>query len=321
MTTRAIISGSGSLLHPLGHWITEQLRPVTLTMPRYLTSSYALKEDIVPLTLPPNACVFTCNCKAMFLSIPLEALDIIEDHLHSNNSEFEYDADAFIDGLKLLMENMLFQFGDLYYKQTSGTTMGEPPASDYTNIFFGIHEMSFLPEFKDNLKAYRCFIHDIFGIWIPHPDPAINNDRWNNFKSTVNSFHGLEWVLVEQSNSVNFIDLTISLDNGKITTKVYEKPMSLHQYIPPYSVHPPGMARGLVIGQTLYFHQLCSLKLDAHLQMKKLYKRLQALGHTRETLLPLFAKGLSKARKFLALPHNERLQSTCARTPKHDSFS
>ena len=95
--------------------------------------------------------------------------------------------------------------------------------------------------------------------------------------------------------------------------------MALHQYIPPSSAHPPGMTRGLVIGQTLRFHQLCSLKSDAQLQMKKLYKRLQASGHSREILLPLFAKGLSKARKFLALPRKERLQSTCARTPKHDS--
>ena len=78
------------------------------------------------------------------------------------------------------------------------------------------------------------------------------------------------------------------------------------------------MTRGLVIGQTLRFHQLCSLETDAHLQMRKLYKRLQASGHSRETLLPLFAKGLSNARKFLALPRNERLQSTNARTPKHN---
>ena len=180
--------------------------------------------------------------------------------------------------------------------------------------------MSFLLKFKDNLAAYRRFIDDIFGIWIPHPDPAIDNDCWNNFKATVNSYHGLKWVFVEQSNSVNFmLDLTISINNGQISTKVFEKPMALHQYIPPSSAHPPGMTRGLVIGQTLRFHQLCSLKSDAHLQMRKLYKRLQASRHSRETLLPLFAKGLSNVRNFLAVPRNERLQSTNTRTPRHNT--
>ena len=111
------------------------------------------------------------------------------------------------------------------------------------------------------------------------------------------------------------MDLTISLANGKITTKVYEKPMALYQYITPSSAHPPGLNVGLVIGQVLRFHQLSSLESDAHHQMKNFYKRLLARGHTKERLLPLFVKGLSKAKKFLALPHQQRLQ---AQTCKHD---
>ena len=204
MTTRAIISGSGSLLHPLGHWITEQLRPVTLTMPGYLESSYALKEEIVPLTLPPNARLFTCDCVAMYPSFPYVATEIVGDYLYTHHSEFKYNVDALVEGLTLLMENMIFRFGDLYYKQISGTAMGVRPAGDFANIFFGIHEKSFLPEFSNNLAAYRRFIDDIIGIWIPHPDPAIDNDCWNNFKATVNNYHGLKWVFVERSNSVNF---------------------------------------------------------------------------------------------------------------------
>lgn len=44
--------------------------------------------------------------------------------------------------------------------------MGVPPAKDYANMFYGIHEMNFLPEFEGNLKVYRCFVDEIFGIWI-----------------------------------------------------------------------------------------------------------------------------------------------------------
>ena len=47
------------------------------------------------------------------------------------------------------------------------------------------------------------------------------------------------------------MDLTISLANGKITAKVYDKPMALYNYIPTSSVHPPGMNTGLVIEQVL----------------------------------------------------------------------
>ena len=61
------------------------------------------------------------------------------------------------------------------------------------------------------------------------------------------------------------MDLTITLANGKIATKVYEKPMA---YITPSSAHLSGLNAGLVIGQVLRFHQLSSLELDAHHQMK-----------------------------------------------------
>ena len=230
LTTRAIMSGSGSLLHNLGYWITEQLRPVTLSMPTVLKSSYDLKEKIVSLNLPPNARCFTCDCKKLYPSINTKAaLDVIEDYLHDNNNLFDYDADALVDALRLLMENLYFRFGDVYYKQISGSAMGVPPAPDYANIFYGIHELAFLPEFEEFLAAYHRFIDDIFGIWIPHSDPAIDKDRWNCFKATVNGYYDLEWVFVERSKQVDFMDLTITITDGKISTNTFRPLLLIHQ--------------------------------------------------------------------------------------------
>jgi len=97
----------------------------------------------------------------------------------------------------------------------------------------------------------------------------------------------------------------------------YEKPMALYQYITPSSAHPPGLNSGLVIGQILRYHQLSSLESDAHHQMKNFYKRLLARGHTKERLLPLFVKGFSKAKKLLALRHQQQLQAQ-DQAPEHD---
>ena len=82
---------------------------MTITMPGYLKSSYALKEEIEPLMLPPAVRLFTSDCKKMYPSIKTYwALQLITDFVHSNNSEFEYDADALCDASRLLMENMVF---------------------------------------------------------------------------------------------------------------------------------------------------------------------------------------------------------------------
>ena len=107
--------------------------------------------------------------------------------------------------------------------------MGVPPAPDYANIFYGIHELAFLPEFEEFLAAYHRFIDDIFGIWIPHPDLAIDKDRWNCFKATVNDYYDLEWVFVERSKQVDFMDLTITITDGKISTNTFRPLLLIHQ--------------------------------------------------------------------------------------------
>ena len=79
--------------------------------------------------------------------------------------------------------------------------MGVPPAGDFANIFFGIHEMSFLPELKDNLAAYCRFIDDIFGIWIGDRQGPL----WEEFKKDISSFGWLTWAFLEPSSPIQFL--------------------------------------------------------------------------------------------------------------------
>eukprot|EP00957_Ditylum_brightwellii_P176354 13428588-Ditylum_brightwellii.AAC.1 len=51
---------------------------------------------------------------------------------------------------------------------------------------------------------------------------------------------GLEWEVIEINTSADFMDLTMSIKNGKIQTKLFEKSLNLYLYIPPHLAHPPG---------------------------------------------------------------------------------
>ena len=77
-----------------------------------------------------------------------------------------------MDALRLLMTNIVFQFGDTYWLQKVGTAMGVPPALPWATIFFGIHKETVLTQFRDRLQLYRRFIDDVLGIWLVDPDPA-----------------------------------------------------------------------------------------------------------------------------------------------------
>ena len=141
--------------------------------------------------------------------------------------------------MKLVMLNNIFSFGDMTFKQMNGTAMGTPPAPPYATIYYGLHESKFLPQYQNHVVFYKCFIDDVLGIWLPHPNPKINSQLWEEFTASMNNYPGQTWEFNTPTNKVDFMDLTISITNGNISTSLFEKPLNLHLYIPPHSAHPP----------------------------------------------------------------------------------
>ena len=52
------------------------------------------------------------------------------------------------------------------------------------------------------------------------------------FKSDVNNCGQIKWDFTKPSSSCVFLDLKISIEGTKITTKTYLKPLSLYLYLP-----------------------------------------------------------------------------------------
>ena len=176
--------------------------------------------------------------------------------------------------------------------------MGISPAPPWATIFFGLFETGLLQRWSSNLGFYRRFIDDVIGIWIPHPCSSINNQLWNSFTHDMQQWHGLQWTCESPSISVNFMDLTISIKNGRLETALFEKPQNLYLYLPPHSSHPNGIITGLVFGQILRIRRLCSNKVDADSCIKTFFHRLTMRGHTPEKLIPLFTRAEENAKHF-----------------------
>ena len=157
----------------------------------------------------------------------------------------------------------LFTFGDLTFKQLNGTAMGTPPAPPYATIYYGIHEEKFLPHHSRRVIYYRRSINDVIGIWCPNRNPQLNAVEWNEFKQKMNSFPGLTWEFSERSKMVDFMDMTITINNSNmIDTTLFEKRLNLHLYIPPHSAHPPGLLPGIVYSTLFCIFTLCSCETD-----------------------------------------------------------
>ena len=63
-----------------------------------------------------------------------------------------------------------------------------------------------------------------------------------------NDFGILKWDFTTPSTSLDFLDLTIWIKNGRIMTRTYKKPNQSYLYILPHSVHPPGCIKGTMYG-------------------------------------------------------------------------
>jgi hypothetical protein len=303
ISTRPVCSDVNSLLFGLGKWIDTQLQPVAQAQPAYFQDSFALRSMLMKLEVPPNARLFTADAVGMYPNIPTEpALAEISQYLREQAGVkfHHYDPDALIEALEIVFRNNVVRFGDLYRKQISGTGMGKPPAPPWANIFMAIKEDKFSPVFQAMLMLYKRFIDDIIGLWLCDPDPVEDERLWSAFKANVNDWHGLQWIFSERSFSVDFMDMTISISNGRIETTLFEKKQNLYLYIPPSSAHPPGMISGLIFGSVLRIERLCSKKEDVNAKLVQLYHRLLRRGYTPSRLIPLFVKARANAKLYLA---------------------
>lgn len=155
---------------------------------------------------------------------------------------------------------------------------------------------------------YLRFIDDVFGIWLSSPNYVADNRQWNNFQDDVNDFHGLPWEFIPRSTTVQFMDLTVSIEGERLSTDLFEKPMALYLYIPPHSTHPPGGINGLITGQMLRIFTLCSDPERIKVHTLNFLHRLEARGYDKKDLIPLLDRAAKNARKYLQRSDEQKQQ-------------
>ena len=307
LKTRPIVSCSGCLTQAIGVWIDDKLQLAATKQRSYFKSSFDLNEDLAAMAIPPNAFLFTADAVSMYTNIPTDrALMFIGKYLRKEKFP-GIPVIALMEALRLVMKNNIFTFGNTTWKQLTGTAMGTPPAPPWATLYFALCENSVLPNYEANLLLYRRFIDDIIGIWIIL-DEATNLQTWNNFQDAINSpIYKLDWEFSPLSKQIDFMDLTIRIDNGGIHTSLYEKPSNHHLFIPPHSCHPPGLVRGMVLGMIYRIHHLCSDKDDQRTRAVELYQQLLHRGYSRNVMVPLFKEAIARAVNPLTpVPDNEQ---------------
>ena len=211
-------------------------------------------------TLLANAKPYSIDIKSFYTNIHLEegikafkeTLDEIPDK--------SIPTDYLIKLLKLVMECNIFKFNEEFWIQLIGTSMGTRVAPTYANIFMGKLEKFMLEKCPESLKpclhTWRRFIDDIFLIWIG------TDQQFDEFFSFLNNFH--QTIKFDdpqhhtEDNSCDFLDLHISIKDGKIETDLYRKETSKPTALLPSSAHPGHITSNIIYSMAFRILRICS---------------------------------------------------------------
>jgi hypothetical protein len=155
----------------------------------------------------------------------------------------------------------------------------------------------------------------VFGIWRL---PTLNeSSTWTNFKSTMNSWGNLKWLIEEQTNLTHFLDLNITIQKSSLSFSTFQKPLNLYLHIP-YTLTPPpiGPYRNILTvvlrGSLRGTQQILATKSMKDFQelVTKFIKRLNAQGHLIENLHPIFMQAAAALDGTITLKSNTDTSDT-----------
>ena len=90
-------------------------------------------------TLPPGSKLFTVDAKSMYTNIYTDhGTSQVEEWIEKYHRELptNFPTKVVKKGLKIVMHNNFFEFGDFFFQELSGCVMGTPDACIYAPIYY-----------------------------------------------------------------------------------------------------------------------------------------------------------------------------------------
>ena len=126
------------------------------------------------------------------------------------------------DALHYLLDNIFIRFGSKLYRHIFGIPMGTNCAPLVADLFLFCYERDFMLSLSDNNQAD---IIEAFNSTSRYLDDFLNIDN-PYFEQMVDQIYPTELQLNKANSSdteASFLDLNLSITNGKVSSKIYDK--------------------------------------------------------------------------------------------------
>ena len=123
----------------------------------------------------------------------------------------------------------------------------------HTHTYTHTHTHIYIYIYKALPLVTDIFIDDIFFIW------EHREEKLKEFIDVLNKKHPTIKFTAEWSKTqINFLDVTVYLENENIKTDLYVKSTDTHQYLHSSSYHPYHCKKGIPYSQALSLNRICS---------------------------------------------------------------
>ena len=256
---RPVLSAINTPEYHLAKWLESQVKPLLNSRYTVTSSSVFIDELRQQKPNPTDHCV-SFDIKSLFTNVPLrEVIDDIANtvfprgtppllftkaHLpmdeKKNKNTKRITKTAFKHMLNVCSES-IFLYKDAVYKQHDGVAMGSPLAPLLAEWFVSNIENNILEsDVSCKPTFYKRYVDDVFAIF------KSEEDR-DSFFSLLNTAHpNLKFTMEVSTNSLPFLDTTVSINKNRFETRVYRKPTNTGILLNYKSVAPRRWKKSLI---------------------------------------------------------------------------
>ena len=251
---RPVISNNGYSTENISAFLDFHLQPLAKKVKSVIkdTNDFLLKLKNLP-TLPENAILCTVDVVGLYPNIPNdEGLQALRHALDERENK-TISTDTLIELSDIVLNNNYFEFNGETYRQKRGTAIGTKMAPPYAILFMDKFEKEFLEKIELKPWVWWRYIDDIFLVW-EHGEESLKE-----FFETLNSSHpSMKFTWKYSSETIDFLDVQLSVNEGNITTDLYVKPTDTHQYLHASSCHVYHSKKSIPYSQALRLNRICS---------------------------------------------------------------
>ena len=214
------------------------------------------------------------------------------DNKHDKYTNWTYE--DLTNALKFLLDNIYVRFGNIVYKQVIGIPMGTNCAPLIADLFLYWYESQFMAKIYKNPTEHDLV--DKFNNTYRYLDDilALNNTDFGNY---IKDIYPKELKLVKSNSDschTPFLDLDITIENGSLITKIYDKRDDFDFPIVNFPFLdgdiPLAPSYGIYISQLVRFCRICTKVSDFNERNLHLTEKLLKQGYRYHKLLKTFTK-------------------------------